>query len=76
MKTLEATRFNELAKKFLFKTTSTDANKIQTVFVLVHQKIGFVNAKMHYIEIQNLDYTKEGNGNHIVLESKKLNSNQ
>ena len=50
MKILKTTtRFDEPAKGFLAKSDSTNPNKGQMVFVLIHQKIGFVNAMMHYI---------------------------
>ena len=46
MKTV--TRFDEPAKGFLAKATPTTPNKGQMVFVLVHQKTGFLNARLHY----------------------------
>ncbi len=51
LKTLETvTRIDEPAKEYLAKATSTTSNKEQIVFVLqIHQKTGFVNAKLHLI---------------------------
>ncbi|MDP8906553.1 MAG: hypothetical protein M3M88_03425 [Thermoproteota archaeon] len=44
------TRIDEPAKEYLAKATSTTSNKEQIVFVLpIHQKTGFVNAKLHLI---------------------------
>ncbi len=48
LKTLETiTGSDELAKGFLAKATSTP-NKEQIVFVLIHQKTGFLCMKLHY----------------------------
>ncbi len=49
MRTLETTtRLDGQAKGFLAKATPTTPNKERIVFVLIHQKNGFVNAKIRY----------------------------
>ncbi|MBA3284078.1 MAG: hypothetical protein H0U27_03320 [Nitrosopumilus sp.] len=60
MKILKTTtRFDEPAKGFLAKATSTAPNNKQIVFVLIHQKIGFVNAKLHHIRNTNFRITQK-----------------
>lgn len=40
-------KFDEPEKGFLAKAIPTTPNKGQMVFVLVHQKTGFLNARLH-----------------------------
>ncbi len=49
LKTLETvTGLDKLGKEYLAKSTPTDPNKEQIVFVLIHQKTGFVNVTLHH----------------------------
>jgi hypothetical protein len=43
------TRHDELAKESWLKQPPANPNNEQTVFVLIHQKTGFVNAKLHHV---------------------------
>jgi hypothetical protein len=62
----DSKRFDELAKGFLAKATHTAPNKQQTVFVLIHQNSGFVNARHIIQEIRELGKANEGNGEHEI----------
>ncbi len=55
------------SKRVLSKATPTTPNKRQTVFVRIHQKIGFLNARPHlHKKYKIIADTKAENGKHVI----------
>ncbi len=53
------TRLDELAKGFLAKATSTPSEKEGIVFVLIHQKTGFMRVKIDHMRNTNFLRTQK-----------------